>query len=87
MADHSQDENLRAKINSLEYELKNLQQERGLLALQHDKELREQQARAEADFKKYQVRLQPVGQRVCRLTIAECGKRSSKSDAATGRNR
>jgi len=52
--DHSQDENLRAKINSLEYELKNLQQERGLLALQHDKELREQQARAEADFKKYQ---------------------------------
>ncbi|KAK5553241.1 coiled-coil domain-containing protein mad1 [Exophiala xenobiotica] len=52
--DHSQDENLRAKINALEYELKNLQQERGLLALQHDKELREQQARAEVDFKKYQ---------------------------------
>ncbi|KIX03358.1 uncharacterized protein Z518_06910 [Rhinocladiella mackenziei CBS 650.93] len=53
--DSAQDENLRAKINSLEYELKNLQQERGLLALQHDKELREQQARAEADFKKYQA--------------------------------
>lgn len=53
--DHSHDENLRAKINALEYELKNLNQERGLLALQHDKELREQQARAEADFKKYQV--------------------------------
>src|ERR1700744_6276933 len=52
--DHAQDENLRAKINSLEYELKNLQQERGLLALQHEKELREQQIRAENDFKKYQ---------------------------------
>ncbi|KIV79773.1 hypothetical protein PV11_07318 [Exophiala sideris] len=52
--DHAQDENLRARINALEYELKNLQQERGLLALQHDKELRDQQARAETDFKKYQ---------------------------------
>ncbi|KAL2436261.1 Spindle assembly checkpoint component MAD1 [Exophiala dermatitidis] len=53
--DHAHDENLRARINSLEYELKNLQQERGLIALQHDKELRDQQARAEADFKKYQA--------------------------------
>ncbi|KAJ9610216.1 coiled-coil domain-containing protein mad1 [Cladophialophora chaetospira] len=53
--DHTQDENLRAKINSLEYELKNLQQERGLLTLQHEKELREQQVRAENDFKKYQM--------------------------------
>ncbi|KIW12509.1 hypothetical protein PV08_09786 [Exophiala spinifera] len=53
--DHTHDENLRAKINALEYEVKNLQQERGLLALQHDKELREQQARAEADFRKYQA--------------------------------
>ncbi|OAP63144.1 hypothetical protein AYL99_02371 [Fonsecaea erecta] len=53
--DPTQDENLRAKINSLEYELKNLQQERGLLALQHEKELREQQLRADADFKKYQT--------------------------------
>ncbi len=52
--DHTQDENLRAKINSLEYELKNLQQERGLLALQHEKELKEQQVRAENDFRKYQ---------------------------------
>lgn len=52
--DNTQDENLRARINSLEYELKNLQQERSLLVLQHDKELQEQQARAEADFKKCQ---------------------------------
>ncbi|KEF61039.1 mitotic spindle assembly checkpoint protein MAD1 [Exophiala aquamarina CBS 119918] len=52
--DNTQDENLRARINSLEYELKNLQQERGLLVLQHDKEIQEQQARAEADFKKCQ---------------------------------
>ncbi|KIW65895.1 hypothetical protein PV04_08110 [Phialophora macrospora] len=53
--DLTQDESLRAKINSLEYELKNLQQERGLLTLQHEKELRDQQVRAENDFKKYQV--------------------------------
>jgi mitotic spindle assembly checkpoint protein MAD1 len=53
--DHTQDENLRARINSLEYELKNLQQERGLIALQHEKELREQQARAEKDFKRFQT--------------------------------
>lgn len=52
--DSTLDENLRARINSLEYELKNLQQERSLLVLQHDKELRDQQARAEVDFKKYQ---------------------------------
>jgi len=52
--DNTQDENLRARINSLEYELKNLQQERGLLVLQHDKEIQEQQARADADFKKCQ---------------------------------
>lgn len=52
--DNTLDENLRARINSLEYELKNLQQERSLLVLQHDKELRDQQARAEVDFKKYQ---------------------------------
>ena len=53
--DHAQDENLRAKINSLEYELKNLQQERGLISLQHEKELRDQQVRAENDFRKYQT--------------------------------
>ena len=50
--DTSNDENLRARINTLEYELKNTQQERGLLTLQHEKELRDLQARREADFKK-----------------------------------
>jgi mitotic spindle assembly checkpoint protein MAD1 len=81
-ADNTQDENLRAKINSLEYELKNLQQERGLLSLQHEKELREQQARAEADFKKYQVGVVVLA---CgtRLTEVECGKRSSESHTTT----
>jgi len=36
--------------------LDNIQQERGLLTLQHEKELREVQVKADADFKKYQVR-------------------------------
>lgn len=45
---------LQARINKLEYEVRNLGGERGLLALQHEKELREAQARADADFRKYQ---------------------------------
>jgi hypothetical protein len=52
----SNNEELRAQINSLKYELDNIQQERGLLTLQHEKELREVQLKADADFKKYQVR-------------------------------
>ena len=51
----SNDENLRARINTLDYELKNLQQERGLLVLQHEKELRDLQVKAEADFKRAQA--------------------------------
>ena len=49
------DEDLRAQINSLKYELENTEQERSLLVLQHEKELREAQLRADADYKKYQV--------------------------------
>ncbi|KPI40338.1 Spindle assembly checkpoint component MAD1 [Cyphellophora attinorum] len=51
---HAENENYRAKAMGLEYELKNLQQERNMLKLQHEKELRDVQARADADFKKYQ---------------------------------
>ena len=54
-ADGGNDENLRAKINTLDYELKNLQQERSLLVLQHEKELRDLQLKADADFKRAQV--------------------------------
>jgi mitotic spindle assembly checkpoint protein MAD1 len=53
--DHSADENLRAKLNSLEYEMQNLQQERNMLTLQHDKEMRDLQMKADTDFKKYQA--------------------------------
>ena len=35
--------------------MKNVQQERNMLVLQHDKELRDAQAKADADFKKYQA--------------------------------
>ena len=53
--DSAHDENLRAKINALDYELKNLQQERSLLTLQHEKELRDLLAKVEAEFKKSQT--------------------------------
>lgn len=53
--DTAHDESLRAKINALDYELKTLQQERGVLTLQHEKELRDLQAKAEADFKARQT--------------------------------
>jgi hypothetical protein len=55
-AEAGNNEELRAQINSLKYELDNIQQERGLLTLQHEKELRDVQLKADADFKKYQVR-------------------------------
>ena len=48
------DENLRARINALEYELKDLQGARTAANLQHEKEIRDVQAKADADFKKYQ---------------------------------
>ena len=53
--DPAYEESLRAKINAQEYELRNLQQERSVVVLQHEKELRELQARAEADFKARQT--------------------------------
>ncbi|RMZ77295.1 hypothetical protein DV737_g4459, partial [Chaetothyriales sp. CBS 132003] len=55
LGDAVQDENVRARLNTLEYELRNLQQERHMLVLQHHKELRDVQAKAEADFKKHQA--------------------------------
>ncbi|RMZ82651.1 hypothetical protein DV738_g1644, partial [Chaetothyriales sp. CBS 135597] len=51
----TQDENVRARLNALEYEVRNLQQERDMLVLQHQKELNDTQAKAEADFKRYQA--------------------------------
>ncbi|RMZ89161.1 hypothetical protein DV736_g3600, partial [Chaetothyriales sp. CBS 134916] len=55
LGDTTQEENVRARLNTLEYELQNLQQERHMLLLQHDKELRDVQAKADADFKKHQA--------------------------------
>jgi mitotic spindle assembly checkpoint protein MAD1 len=54
LADNAPDENFRVKLNTLEYEVKNLRQEKEYLALQHQKELRDLQQKADADFKKYQ---------------------------------
>lgn len=48
-------EELRIQISTLRYELENIKQDRDLAALQHEKELRDLQVRADADFRKAQV--------------------------------
>ncbi|KAK5150474.1 hypothetical protein LTR04_006815, partial [Oleoguttula sp. CCFEE 6159] len=48
-------EELRAQINTLQYELDSVKQERELAALRHQQELREVENKAEADFKRAQV--------------------------------
>ncbi|WPH00595.1 spindle assembly checkpoint component mad1 [Acrodontium crateriforme] len=48
-------ENLRAQLNTLQYELEAIKQERELHELRHQQELRDVQARAEADFSRAQA--------------------------------
>ncbi|KAK2768199.1 coiled-coil domain-containing protein mad1 [Arachnomyces sp. PD_36] len=48
-------EELRVQVNTLTYELENIKQERDLVALRHEKEVRDLQVRADADFKKAQA--------------------------------
>ncbi|WEW54940.1 coiled-coil domain-containing protein mad1 [Emydomyces testavorans] len=48
-------EELRVQISTLKYELENVKQDRDLVALRHEKELRDLQARADADFRKAQA--------------------------------
>lgn len=52
--DHG-NEDLRAEIKALQYELSTFSQERELLVLRHEKELREAQSAAEGDFRKTQA--------------------------------
>lgn len=44
------------QLSTLKYELENIKQERELEALRHEKELRDLQLKADADFRKAQVR-------------------------------
>lgn len=48
-------EDLRAQIKTLQYELDSFKQERELTNLRHEKELRDAHIKAEADFKRAQV--------------------------------
>ncbi|KAK5108517.1 hypothetical protein LTR62_008257 [Meristemomyces frigidus] len=48
-------ENIRAQLNTLQYEYDSLKQERELTALNHQQELREAQSRGESDFKRAQA--------------------------------
>lgn len=43
------------QISTLRYELENIKQEREVTALRHEKELRDLQLKADADFRKAQV--------------------------------
>ncbi len=49
-------EDLRAQVKTLQYELESFKQERELSKLRHDKELRDVQLKAEELFRKAQVR-------------------------------
>lgn len=46
---------LRVQVSTLRYELENIKQERELEVLRHEKETRDLQSRADADFRKAQV--------------------------------
>ncbi|KAI9830839.1 MAG: hypothetical protein M1819_005364 [Sarea resinae] len=48
-------EDLRAQVKTLQYELETIKQERELASLRHEKELRDVQRQAEADFKRAQA--------------------------------
>lgn len=48
-------EELRVQVSTLRYELENIKQERELEVLRHEKETRDLQSRADADFRKAQV--------------------------------
>lgn len=52
-----ENEDLRAQIKTLQYEVESFKQERELATLRHDKELRDTQLRAEEMFRKAQVRI------------------------------
>lgn len=49
-------EELLVQVNTLRYELENFKQERDLMVLHHEKELRDLQLKADSDFRKAQVR-------------------------------
>ena len=53
-------EDLRAQLKTLQYEVESLKQERDFNNLRHDKELRDTQLRAEETFKKAQVSENPL---------------------------
>lgn len=48
-------EELRVQLSTLKYELENIKQERELEGLRHEKETRDLQLKADADFRKAQV--------------------------------
>ena len=50
-------EELRTLIKTLRYELETVKHEREVVSLRHEKELRDVQAKAEADFKRAHVGL------------------------------
>jgi mitotic spindle assembly checkpoint protein MAD1 len=68
-------EELRVQLSTLKYELENIKQERELEALRHEKETRDLQLKADADFRKAQVSRSQFLLSRGQLTIfaADCG--------------
>lgn len=59
------------KLATVSYELKQLQSEKDMLILQHDKELRDAQAKADADFKRYQSSASASGKATQRYELLQ----------------
>lgn len=55
---------LRVQVSTLRYELENIKQERDLQTLRFEKETRDLQLKADADFKRAQVRSPNFGWRL-----------------------
>lgn len=71
-------EDLRAQLKTLQYELEAFRQEREFTNLRHEKELRDAQVKAESDFKRAQVCLQCCSLVMKRLSSILQASESSK---------
>lgn len=80
-ADHSS-EGLRAQLKTLQYELDAIKQERELLDVQHEQELRDAQVRAEADFKRAQAAEAAGAAAACRVEALQRDYQDARDRAA-----
>lgn len=70
---------LRVQVSTLMYEVANLKQEREMEAIRYEKETRSLQLKADADFRKAQVRFMPGHVEISGLTCSATGSRIRQS--------